>query len=1269
MNRFCIYLALLVLIPVHIQAYQNGRTIIWQQNFSDPIPGISTPFSQTIFFPAQIDSENLLPVFPVYYELIFAPDYYPDHEIQFDDMHFVALHDDELASIKGAGDVGKEIIPEQKWLITKGQRALQVSFVPLRTNPVTGTVEKLVSFSFNFVRKESVKSVSISPKQSYAANSVLSSGKWMMIKTTEDGIYRLTYDELVKMGIENPGNVRIYGNGNRMLPKMNSQARYDDLVENRIYMNRGSDGIFNQGDYILFYGQGRVSWNYNDERQIFEHERHLYSDGSYYFITSHPSGKPRIGLKGQPSGLPAGYTDQFDDYAVHEEDLVNLIKSGRDWFGESFKMVNTYNFSFRFPNLSTGRQVKFKWRAAARAPVATSFSARYNSTNVDRLDFSSVNMGSYVSDHASVNERTAGFFAANDNIGISVVYSQNTPSAEGWLDYLLLNVRRSLVMSGNQMHFRDIESVKPGQVTSFRLGNALNTTRIWDITDPLNIEELNASHEQSSLVFSDNTDRLNQYIAFNPANFHEPEVVGPVPNQNLRGIGSVDMVIVSHPLFMNQANQLANHRRSNDGLQVAVVSLQQIYNEFSSGKPDVTAIRDFMRMLYSRAASEAEMPDYLLLFGRGSYDNRPGDPSGTNYVPTYQSPNSLRPTLSFVSDDFFGLLDENEGEFNGLVDIGIGRLPVSTTEQAQTVVNKIINYNMAGKKGDWQNFIGFIGDDGDNNLHMRQADILAGFIESNYPVYNIDKIYLDAWPRVGTSLGQRYPEVNHAIAERIRKGALVLNYTGHGNDLRLADENIIDINDIVSWSNRDRLFVFMTATCEFSRFDNPERVSAGEMVLLNPNGGGIALFSTTRLVYASPNFLLNQKFYDFILERMHNGRYMRLGDVMRHTKIRSGPGINKRSFALLGDPSMKLAIPEHNTVITSINETPVTEIPDTLKALGRVTISGRVEDSPGNLMTSFDGMVYHTVYDKENKVVTLGNDAGSSPFEFKVRNNILYKGMASVKGGEFSFSFIVPKDIAYHYGNGKISSFASNGLTDAAGYMDNIIIGGSDPNPVIDTEGPEIELFMNDRNFITGGMTDQNPRLLAYLTDSSGINLSGTGIGHDITLVLNRDPSSIIVLNDYYVADTDSYQSGTIEYPFSGLGEGNYHLQLKAWDVVSNSSEATLEFTVSHSASLALNHVFNYPNPFTRFTAFHFEHNRPESALDVLIQIFTVSGKLVKTLETSVNTAGFKPDPVYWDGLDDYGDRIGRGVYIYRLRVRTADGEVAEKYEKLVILK
>jgi hypothetical protein len=1270
MNRIFIFLILLICLPAGSQPYQYNRIIPWHlQTISSDSPQYDSrsPFGQN-FNPGQPGFGAFETQSPVYHELLDVPDYYPDYKIELADLQFSAVEGGEIAGVKIPG-VENEIYVEQKWVTTRGKNLLQISFIPVRTNYLNGSLEKLTSFSYNFIRDDNLKSDTPGTKQVNTTSSVLGSGNWVMIRTREDGIYRLTYNDLEKMGIQNPENVRIYGNGNRMLPKMNNQPRHDDLVENRIYMNTGSDGIFNQGDYILFYGQGPVSWNYNEVTGMFEHEGHPYSDGTCYFVTSSSTGKGRIEIKDTPAGEPDGYVDEFDDYAFHEKNLVNLLKSGREWYGEIFKVISSYDFSFLFPGIRTGSQVRLKWRAASRSPIANSiFTVMHNSASIDQMTFPSVNMGSPVSDYAVVKEGITGFNAVGDNVDIKVLYSQNTPSAQGWLDYLLLNVRRTLAMSGGQMHFRDTESLSENQPQRFRIRNATAGLRVWDITDPQGITELETDFSENTIVFNDITTRLNQYIAFMPDSYLEPEFTGPVPNQNLHGIAGTDMVIVSHPLFLSQANQLATHRRNFDGLDVVVVSPEQIYNEFSSGKPDVTAIRDFLRMLYRRASGESEMPKYLLLFGKGSYDNRPGNPSGINFIPTYQSANSLRPTQSFVSDDFFGLLDENEGEHSGLIDLGIGRIPVSTPEQAQSVVNKIIGYNAAAKRGDWQNVLCFIADDGDNNIHMRDADILAEEVKGKYPVYNLEKIYLDAWPKTGTSLGQRYPEVNLAISERIRKGALIMNYTGHGNELRLADENILDINDVLSLSNHDRLPVFMTATCEFSRFDNPERVSAGEMLLLNPGGGSIALFSTTRLVYATPNFFLNQNFYRFVLEQSQNGRLMRMGDVMRLTKINSGTGINKRNFTLLGDPSMKLAIPEQKVIITSVNESPVSEIPDTLKALSKVNVSGRIEGMHGNILNDFEGIVYHTVYDKENYITTLGND-GSSPFNFTSRSNIIYKGKASVAEGEFSFSFIVPKDIGYNYGYGKISSFASNGVTDAAGYSGNIIIGGSDPDAVNDTKGPEIKLFMNDLNFVSGGMTDQNPRLLALLTDSSGINTVGSGIGHDITMTLNRDPGNLLVLNDYYVADADSYQSGTIEYPFSELRDGNHNLQIKAWDVFNNSSEAFLEFTVSQSARLALNHVFNYPNPFTRFTAFHFEHNQPESVLNVLVQIFTVSGKLVKTIEASVNTAGFKPDPIPWDGLDEFGDRIGRGVYIYRIRLRTASGETAEKYEKLVILK
>ncbi len=1114
----------------------------------------------------------------------------------------------------------------------------------------------------HFTFRMAVSSTENKDGKNYPDNSVLRSGTWIKIKTTRDGIYRLTYEDLVQMGVESPASVRIFGNGNRMLPKMNSELRYTDLIENCIYFHKSSEDTFNPGDYILFYGQGPVTWQYQESSGMFEHERHLYSDGSYYFITSSASGKEPIQISPATEQPADVIVEEFDDYLFHESDLVNLLKSGRSWQGENFRMITERDFTFTLPGIMN-RKVRMKWKTTVRSPVSSSFTVGYNNVSLSRMDFQSVNTGSTVAPFALEGEDITEFFASNDKITLKLSFEKNSDSAEGWLNYLLLNTRRSLSMTGSQMHFRDRESAGEEKVAEFRISNVPPGTRVWDITDPLEISEVNTTRSEGNIIFRDTTSQMKQYIAFDGGNYLEPEIIGIIGNQNLHGIRHADMVIVTHPLFLQEANRLALHRQNNDLLDVVVVTPSEMYNEFSSGKPDVTAIRDFMKMLYDRAEAGPAKPRYLLLFGKGSYDNRPGDPSGTNFVPTYQSPYSLRPTQSFVSDDFFGLLDEGEGEYTGDLNIGIGRIPVSTPEQAKAVVDKIIGYNNTVSKGDWQNMLSFIADDGDNNLHMRDADILAGDIKINYPSFNIEKIYLDAWPKTGTALGQRYPGVNDAISERIRKGVLILNYTGHGNELRLADENIIDINDVMSWTNKDRLPVFMTATCEFSRFDNPERVSAGEMLLLNPTGGGIALFSTTRLVYAAPNFFLNRNFYRFILEKD-----LRLGDVMRLTKNNSGSGINKRNFTLLGDPSMKLAIPEHNIIYTSINGDPVTEIPDTLKALSRVTISGMIVDNNGLILDDFNGVVYNTVFDKTHVVQTLGND-GNTPFSFETRNNIIYKGKSNASEGKFNFSFMVPRDIAYHYGKGKISSFATDGSTDASGFFSNMIVGGSDPDHPADSKGPAIELYMNDRRFVSGGLTDQNPRLLAYLFDESGINTTGTGIGHDITMMINNDPSTLVVLNDYYTAEADSYQRGTIEYPFSNLPQGQYDLTLKAWDVYNNSSEASIRFNVSEAGGLIINNVINYPNPFAEHTSFIFEHNQPGSEMEVMIQVFTISGHLVKTIRTSMNTAGYRSNPIYWDGQNDNGGRLASGIYIYRLMLKTEKGFSVEKYRKLLILK
>jgi hypothetical protein len=501
----------------------------------------------------------------------------------------------------------------------------------------------------------------------------------------------------------------------------------------------------------------------------------------------------------------------------------------------------------------------------------------------------------------------------------------------------------------------------------------------------------------------------------------------------------------------------------------------------------------------------------------------------------------------------------------------------------------------------------------------------------------------------------------------MEKGALIMNYTGHGGANGLAHERVLRIDDVLSWENRDRLPLFMTATCEFSRFDEWEETSAGELVILNPDGGGIALLSTTRLVYSGPNHALNEAFYRYVFKKDENNRNYRLGDIIRLTKNSTSSGINKRNFTLLGDPGLELAYPRHKVRVEAINGTPVSESVDTLKALGKVTISGLMEDEQGNALEDFNGIVYPTVFDKSSTITTLQNDP-EPKMNFSLRNRVLYKGKASVTNGRFEFSFIVPKDISYHYGFGKLSFYADNGLEDANGSFHQVTIGGSADSAANDSQGPELEVFLNDENFVYGGMTDANPVLLAYVSDSNGINTLGNGIGHDLTAILDGNTNQTIVLNDFYESDTDSYKSGKILYTFKSLEAGPHNLKVKVWDVYNNSSEQTIEFIVNTGEDLVLDHVLNYPNPFTTHTQFFFEHNQPNADLDILVQVFTVSGKLVKTIDYQSPASGYRVGPIDWDGRDDYGSRIGRGVYIYRVKVRTSLGQSAEKFEKLVIL-
>ena len=712
-----------------------------------------------------------------------------------------------------------------------------------------------------------------------------------------------------------------------------------------------------------------------------------------------------------------------------------------------------------------------------------------------------------------------------------------------------------------------------------------------------------------------------------------------------------------------------------------------MYNEFSTGSQDISAIRNLVKMFYDRASNANEAPKNLLLFGDSSFDFKNKLYGKTNFIPTYQSYASSNIHTSYCTDDYFGVLDDNEGDWNGglnstiqdFLDIGIGRIPVSSISEADMFVDKVLSYHAPNSVGDWKNKICFVADDIDacwESALVQHADNLAEKIDTNYNYFNVNKIYIDSYPQSILFGAQRYPEAQKDLINLINDGVFIINYVGHGGEIGWAAERILEVSDINNLSN-NKLPVFVTATCEFTRYDDAERVSAGEYLLLNPNGGAIGLYSTSRTVSESQTYSLVDRLYDYLPDRDLN---LTFGECLMYAK--NGLSSVKRKFSFFGDPHLKLSHPIFNINTTSIelldslNEVipiNINTTDDTIQALSHVRIQGNITDA-NNVPVSFSGLLDFTFFDKSDTLYTLNNDITIDcsdnlipPFKYALQNNIIYNGKVDVVNGLFESEFIVPKDISYQYGKGKFSYYASDDfLGEATGADESVFIGGVNNNHILDMEGPTINLFLNDTNFISGGYTNNNPKLLALLFDESGINTVGTGIGHDLTVILDYNTVNQYILNEYYEADLNSYQSGRVVYPFSDLSDGEHSLTFKAWDVYNNSNEAELIFFVTSSSEIAIDYLLNYPNPSSFSTKFTFDHDRPDESLDVQIDIFSLNGRLIKTLSQTFLPNGFNNIEMNWD----IETNIDPGIYIYKVFIQSNNDEsVGEKSEKLIIVR
>lgn len=1104
-----------------------------------------------------------------------------------------------------------------------------------------------------------------------AENSVLSSGVWYKLAISSTGMHKLTYSDLVSMGLDisniNPKNIRIYHNGGGVLPKINKDYYPDDLYEIPIFVSGEDDGVFNTSDYIIFYAVGPVVWKYYKTMGYYGHVKNPYTDYTYVFLTVGDEPGRRIQTETAPQGDATATVVDFIDYKVIDVDDVNINNMGCTWFFDKFDLALQRDYEFSFSNLNTAKNAKISVSMASKNASSAAMMLKYDDKTIYTKTFENENPQNYARWDTACKR---SFAVKGSPIKITAKYSRSVASSVAWMDYISINVWRNLIMTGDVMAFRNPECGVAEAIFEYNLRNASNTLQIWNVTDPINPAILNTSVSSSVMTFKVYGDVNNQFVAFNGNSFNKPTFVGQVANQNLHAMRDVDYLIITHPNFQSQAERLKEIHSRLDDLSIEIVQPQDIYNEFSCGAMDVAGIRNFVKMLYNNDG-DGQGLKYVLLFGDASYAYKNPE---VCLVPTWESFNSCN-IGSVVTDDFYVCFDDHEGDMEAgsnspgasMIDIPIGRMPVSTLEMATDVIDKIEAYLGENSKAmnNWRNVVTLMCDD-ESSEFISTSEYIANHISSWGGDVIVDKIYLDAYNQVATASGQRCPEMNEAVTNRIERGTLVINYHGHGGEIGLADERVLTIDDVLSWQNLPMFPLFVTATCEFGRHDDHTRRSAAEITFTAKKGGAIAMITTSRITGGSASLLYRT--YERMF-KMQNGEYPTMGEIFYAAK--QDKAKNTKVFVLLGDPALRLAYPKYNVVLTQINGAPASPINDTicrndtLKALSVIELRGEVQDNFGELMNDFNGFVRVSVYDKENTYRTKG-DKGYPQFDFKLRNSLLFDGTAKVESGEFVIEFTIPKDINYAYGKGLISFYATNYQVDANGMYGNVVVGGYNEMALPDVEGPDARIFIDDTLFVSGGITNENPLLYAVLKDEHGINTTGAGIGHDITATLSGATNKSYNLNAYYENFEDSNNGGTIAYRMYGLNEGKHCLNFRVWDIYNNSTNVSIEFTVVKSSNMTVENVYNAPNPMTNHTKFFFEHNQ-KGDMGVVINIYNINGQLVKTIRDNRNGTSTRIEPIVWDGTSDNGVLLPAGVYIYNVTLTNSNGEKRTGYSKLVI--
>lgn len=1122
--------------------------------------------------------------------------------------------------------------------------------------------------------------ITLQAQISYNSSSQLSSGFWYKLGIEKDGVYALSGADLQQWGVpvvgKSTASIRLFGHGGYMLHERTDSTPVDDVREVPVDVrDMNGNGIFDVEDKILFYGKGPVSWNYGSGCLGYTHVTNIYTDTAYYFLNfGGTTAGARITFSLPVSGVADTILTAYEDLILLEKDSVNLIRSGRQWFWRRFDVISQHSFSLTLSHL-TSRPIALRSAVAERCLTGPGILyLRVNGQQTILHNLPTVS-SHYEGPLAAYDVRCGSAFVPGNTLSIQIVKGDNVCES-AWLDFVEIVAERMAVKTdGEQLHLRHSGTLGKNRV-DYQLSGQLGQVRVWDVTQPTNPREIAL---QGSVLKTSGGSSLRQYVVFREEEAYKPSFFGRIEPQNLHGMAAPDLIIISPPDFLDEARRLAQFRQTHDGLDVAVVTPQQIYNEFSHGQQDIVAIRNFLQMFYLRNLNGDKMPRYVLLFGDASYDykthlNRTYREQGsqrininTNFVPTYQTNNSLsRNGSSFGSDEFFAFLRPGTGLSETMTygsatqDIAVGRLTIDSPEEARTVVDKIIAYSSSpAALRPWRNEFLFVADDMDEgweDIFVNTSEDMSNILKNEFPVWNRAKIYLDAYRQVISS-GQRYPDAQRELDLRMNLGSLFISYVGHGGETGWASERLLGMNQIDALTNGSALPLYYTATCTFTRFDDPAIRSGGERLLELKDGGAIGLISTTRPTSVIGTF--NRYIMRNIVTPGPEGM-PRLGDILRKSKNQFGG--TYPLMMLFGDPSQRLAYPEHRVRATQIIVNG--DAADTImKATDLVTVMGVVEDKNGQLLSDFNGRVYITQFDKPGTASTLQNDPPAKRITFEVERSVVFRGQGIVQNGQWSVTFKVPIDINYTLGRAKMSLYAENGQTDAHGYREFWIGGSSDH--CNNSEGPALEVFLNDTLYLPGMPAGANLAVLVRAEDPDGINTTGTGIGHDLVAIIEGPETKTYILNEFFNYEPGSYTRGSARLPLGVLPDGTYTLRVVAWDNCNNPSDAYLSFTLDNSR-LILNNLFAYPNPASDFVTFSFSHNLAGHQLKADLRIYDIQGKLIHHKTEIIANQGYRSVDLTWN-CSVGGTRVGAGIYPFSLTLTDEKGRTAHAASKLVV--